>query len=349
MTTTARRLDLPGILDMMQAYKVTALLNTAIELGVFDRLALGPAPAPIVACDLGLDARGGRLLLNALAAIGLLESDGRSYALRDGADAHLVRGRTGYAGDMFRVMASRWEWDALQRLPDAVRRGGTVLDEHAETPEYEYWEDFAAYAHAVAAPTARMAAEALRTWADARTRLDVLDVACGHGLYGFTFAREHPRARVWSLDWPNVLPIACEHARELGVADRVTTIPGDMFEVPLGGPYDVVMITNVLHHFTEERGVELIRRASSAMEDGGRIVLVGFTVDEDEAPACDPAPHLFSILMLVWTHGGEVHSVAAYERMLAAGGFRNPVVHRVPSLPLRVIVAERAAGVGSHE
>ena len=341
MTTTARRLDLPGILEMMQAYKVTALLSTAIELGVFDRLAQGPASAPAVACDLGLDPRGARLLLNALAAIGLLEAGGSGYWLLDGAGAHLVRGRPGYAGDMARVMASRWEWDALRRLPEAVRQGGTVMDEHAETPGYAYWEDFAAYAHAVAGPTASRAAEALRPWAEARSRLDVLDVACGHGLYGFALAREHPKARVWSLDWPNVLPIACAHAREIGVADRVSTIPGDMFEVPLGGPYDVVMITNVLHHFTEERGVELIRRAAAVTAEDGRIVLVGFTVDDDEAPARDPSPHLFSILMLVWTYGGEVHSIAAYERMLAQGGFHDAVVHRVPSLPLRVIVARR--------
>lgn len=42
---TQRRLDLPGILDMLQAYKVTALLCAGIELGVFDRLALGRATA----------------------------------------------------------------------------------------------------------------------------------------------------------------------------------------------------------------------------------------------------------------------------------------------------------------
>jgi len=127
----------------------------------------------------------------------------------------------------------------------------------------------------------------------------------------------------------------------MGVADRTSVIAGDMFEVPLGGPYDVVMITNVLHHFSEAKGVELIRRAAGAMAPDGRLVLVGFTVDGGP-PVLDPAPHLFSILMLVWTHSGEVHSVGAYNQMLTAAGFREAAVYDVQSLPLRVMVAARA-------
>jgi C-methyltransferase len=326
---------------MMLAYKTTALLATGIELGVFDCLADGETEAATVAAKLGLDERGSKLLLNALGAIGLLESDGKSYRLGEGVDRHLVRGRPGYVGDMIRVMASPWEWDALRRLPDAVRHGGTVMDEHAESPGYRYWEDFAAFAGAVARPTAEHAAGVLAGWASARARLDVLDVACGHGLYGFTLAAHQPRARVWSLDWPNVLPIARRHAMELDVADRMSTIPGDMFEVALGGPYDVAYVTNVLHHFSEERATALLRRVGAAMEPDGKIVLVGFTSGEGP-PAADPAPHLFSILMLVWTTGGEVHSVDAYQRMLTASGFKNTTVHHVPSLPLRVIIAGKA-------
>lgn len=325
---------------MMLAYKTTALLRAGLELGVFDALASGSAPAEEIAAKLGLHERGARLLLNALAAIRLLESDGVSYTLDDSAADLLVRGRPGYVGDMAKVMASAWEWDALQRLPEAVRRGGPVVGEHAETPGYTYWEDFATFASAVARPASERAAHALAPWASARERLHVLDIACGHGLYGFTLAQRQRHARVWSLDWPNVLPIARGNGERLGVADRVSTIAGDMFEVPLGGPYDVVFITNVLHHFSEARGVDLLKRAGAAMASDGRIVLVGLTVD-DGPPACDPAPHLFSILMLVWTFEGEVHSVASYEGMLRAAGFGAPALHDVPSLPLRVIVADR--------
>jgi C-methyltransferase len=138
-----------------------------------------------------------------------------------------------------------------------------------------------------------------------------------------------------------VLPAARKHAAALGVADRVETIAGDMFSAPLGGPYDVVMVTNVLHHFAPERGVTLLRRLATTMVDDGRLVLVGFVTGDGREPARDAAAHLFSVLMLVWTTAGEVHSETTYQWMLDAAGFGEGRAHSVPGLPLSVIVADR--------
>jgi C-methyltransferase len=329
------------IFDLLLAYKNTAVLTAAIDLGVFDAIAAGAVTSSQVAKARELDERGARILLNALSALDLLTWDDSVYGLAAGAEKFLVRGQPGFVGDMAKVMASTWEWTALASLPDAVRCGGTVTEVNAETPGYDYWQDFAAYASAVAAPTARLMADVLGSWAQHRDRLDVLDLACGHGLYGYTLAQRQPQARIWSLDWPNVLPVALSHARQLGVEDRVSTIGGDMFSAELGGPYDVVMITNVLHHFSEERATQLLQRAARVMADDGRIVLVGFTTS-DAPPAAEASAHLFSILMLIWTHEGEVHSGRAYERMLADAGFSDVELHPVPGLPLRVIVGRRA-------
>ncbi|WP_218952014.1 class I SAM-dependent methyltransferase [Amycolatopsis anabasis] len=331
-----------GLFQIMQAYKRTSLLRTGVELGVFNRLATGPSGAAEVADALGLDPRGTRILLNALAAIHLVECDGSCYWLAPGADRLLAAGGAEFVGDMVRVFASDWEWDALKNLGEAVRRGGTVQAEHAETPEYEYWEDFAAHVPVVAEPTANVLTDILEPWATPRPELKVLDVACGHGVYGFSVARRFARAHVTSLDWENVLAVAASHAERFGVAARTDSIAGDMFEVPLGGPYDLALVTNVLHHFSEERATALLTRVASVVEPGGRIGLVGFTTD-DALPGDDPAPHLFSVLMLAWTFEGEVHSAECYRRMLAASGFGEPVSRTVPGLPYRVLVAERVS------
>jgi cyclopropane fatty-acyl-phospholipid synthase-like methyltransferase len=343
-----RELSRSDVFDMLLAYKNTAVLTTGIELGIFDAIAAGASTAAEVARYQGLDPRGARLLLNALSSLGLLESDGVTYGLPAGADKLLVRGNPGFVGDMAKVMASAWEWDALRSLPNAVRSGGTVVAQHAETPEYAYWEDFAAYAGAVATPAAELTADMLGAWAAGRERLNVLDMACGHGLYGYTFARRNPNARVWSLDWPNVLPVALARADRMGIADRVHSIAGDMFEADLGGPYDAVMITNVLHHFSRPRAAELLRRAAGVLADDGRIVVVGFTVS-DAPPAQDAAAHLFSILMLIWTHEGEVHSLEDYQGMLHDAGFTDPESRNVAGSPLWVITARPTAGFTPRE
>lgn len=344
----SRELSRSDIFDMLLAYKNTAVLTTGIELGIFDAIAAGASTAAEVAHQQSLNPRGTKLLLNALSSLGLLDSDGITYALVGGAEKLLVRGNRGFVGGMAKVMASTWEWDALRSLPDAVRRGGTVVAQHAETPEYAYWEDFAAYADAVAAPAAELTSDMLSVWATGRERLNVLDMACGHGLYGYTLATRYPNARVWSLDWPNVLPVAVARADRMGIADRVRTIAGDMFEADLGGPYDTVMITNVLHHFSRSRAAELLRRARSVLAEDGRIVVVGLTVS-DAPPAEDAAAHLFSILMLIWTHEGEVHSLQDYQRMLHGTGFTDVESRNVAALPLWVISARPTDGFTPQE
>jgi ubiquinone/menaquinone biosynthesis C-methylase UbiE len=330
----------PELFEMMQVYKKTSLLRAGLNLGVFDALAAGPRNIEDVAQRIQAHPRGTRILVNALASIGLLELKDGKFRLTSGAARHLVSTGPEYVGGMARVFASDWEWDALKDLAAAVRRGGTVQEVHAETPGYEYWEDFASYATTVAEPTARVLADVLAPWAGRRETLDVLDVACGHGVYGYTIAVSHPQARVWSLDWPNVLEITKQHAKRLGVRARAQFIPGDMFEVPLGGPYDLVLVTNVTHHFAEERVTALLTRLASVVRPGGRVVIVGF-IRSDGPPALDPAPHLFSVLMLAWTFQGESHSVEVYNRALGASGFGDAVVHPT-RLPFRILVAQRS-------
>ncbi len=282
------------------------------------------------------------MLLNALTAAGLLEQDEpRRYRLTELSGRFLVRGQPTYLGDMVNVIASGWEWEAMDRLADAVRKGGSVVEENAETPEFGYWRTFAADAHAIAGPSAKAVAQVLAPWAAARPELSVLDMACGHGLYGFAFAQLLEHAQVWSLDWPSVIDVALRHAARLGVADQVHGLAGDMFSVDLGGPYDLVLITNVLHHFSVERAEELLRRAAAATKPGGKVAVVGFVTDEDRSAAANRQAHMFALLMLAWTTEGDVHTAEAYRRMFGSAGYHDVTTHAVPGLPAHIMVGTR--------
>lgn len=329
------------IVQMLHGLLVAATLRTGIVLGVFDQLAQGAADAASLAAAIGADERGTRILLEALLAIGLLEGGGGTYRLTAAADAHLVRGRPAYLGGLGYIMGGDRLWDGFKRLPEAVRRGGTVMEDHAETPGHPFWEDFATYSAAIAGPAAAPLAAILAPWAAARRPLAVLDVACGSGLYGFTLARQHPHARVWALDWPNVLAISRGFAQNLGVLDRVRFIEGDMFEAPLGGPYDLLIASHVFHHFSEERSTELMRRLAGALKPDGRIAIHDFVPGEEPASE-NPFSRLFSVIMLVWTREGEAHPLSRYQRMLAASGFAPPTVHESAGMPSRWLIADRA-------
>ena len=329
---SARRSDLPmeALMEMVGGAQATVVVQAAVELGVFDQLAGGSSDAGSVAAEIKADERGTRILLEALAAIGLVEIDAGGYRLSPLADAALVHGRPAYFGGMVRLMA-----DMLQRtgphLAAAVRHGGTVLEENADAPEFALFEEFAA----ASAPMARVHAEALAGIlapfvAGRDGGLDVLDVACGSGLYSLTLAGRYPQARVTLNDWANVLEVTRGTVDRLGLGDRAAFLPGDVFEIPLGGPYDLIVASNIFHMFSEERSRRLLGRLAGALRPGGRLAIQGPMAAG--APTDDRFPRLFSMLLLAMTSGGEAHTLSTYERLLADAGLVVLDVHDLPGV-----------------
>lgn len=328
------------IMRMFQGYQITSILKAGIELGIFDYLAKGLADAPSIATAIGASERGTRILLDALGALGVVESHKGMYRLTPVADTHLVKGRSAYLGDLAYILVSKHFWERYRQLPEAVRRGGTMMEDHAETPGHPFWEDFAVYSSVVAGQASEILANILAPWASSRQPLEVLDVACGTGLYGYTLAKYQPHARVWSLDWPNVLSITRNYAERLGILDRVRFIEGDMFEVPLKGPYDLILVSHVFHHFSKERCTQLLHRFAGALKPDGRIAIHDF-IPGEASPRVDAFSYLFSVLMLVWTREGEAHSLDSYRQMLVATGFTSPFVFDSEAITSRILIADR--------
>lgn len=329
------------IMNMMQGAQVTAILQAGVELGVFDRIAEGKNDASSIATAIGASERGTRILVDALAALGLVEQDGSGYRLSPPAATFLVSTEPAYLGAMVRIMAGEWSWIAYPRLAEAVRSGGTVLEENVETPEFSFWETFAASSTGVAGPAAHAVAEILAPWARERDPLEVLDIACGSGLFGLTLAGQQEHARLTLLDWPNVLAITRGTVEQRGLLERTDFIEGDVFEVPLGGPYDVILASHILHHFSEDRCLQLLRRLAEALKPDGKLAINEFTA-AGERIADEPFPRLFSVIMLSFSHEGEAYPVSTYRRLLEKAGFAAPEVHQGRGMPSRFLIAEKA-------
>lgn len=329
-------------MSMMQGLQASAILQAGVELGVFDVIAAGTTGVKGVAAATGASERGTRILLDALVALGLLERAGVTYELTPQADAYLVSDRPAYLGGMVRIICGEWAWASFARLGEAVRHGGTLLEDPGETPEHAFWETFASASVGMSTPVAHALADVLGPWAASRNSLEVLDVACGSGLYSLTLAERQERARVTLLDWSNVLERTRETVERLGLQHRTRTIEGDVFEVPLGGPYDLIVASHILHHFSEERCVELLKRLAAVLKPDGRLAINEFV--PGERPADEPFPHLFSVIMLTWTHEGEAYPLETYERLLQASGFAAPEVHTGAGLTSRFLIAAPRGG-----
>jgi len=95
----------------------------------------------------------------------------------------------------------------------------------------------------------------------------VLDIAAGHGVSAISVAQAVPQAEITAVDWQAVLEVAHANASAAGISDRYRTVPGSAFEVYWGRDFDLVLLTNFLHHFDQETCIKLLEKARQSLSD----------------------------------------------------------------------------------
>lgn len=330
--------DIGRIFTAFTAYQQTGALKAAIDLDLFTAIGEGVRTADALAARRGATERGMRSLCDFLTATGFLTKERDGYALTPHTGPFLDRRSPMYVGSVLNFIASPTLFHAFSDVTAAVRKGGTALEGDGSTePEHPMWVDFARGMAPLAALTAQMLAGVVVP--DGGAPRKVLDVAAGHGLFGITLAKQHPETQVVALDWANVLAVATENARAAGVADRFRTIPGSAFDVAWGEGYDLVLLTNFLHHFDVPTCERVLRKAHAALAPGGRAVALEFVPNADRVSP--PEAATFSLVMLVTTPHGDAYTYAEYERMLRNTGFARSTLHDLPIPNQRVVVAWR--------
>jgi C-methyltransferase len=327
-----------AIFQMLNAAQVTALLTSGVELGFFAKLDGAAATADELATRIGCPARTTRMLAEALTVIGLCEKNAGKYRLSPLAAETLVPGRPAYIGDMTGILGSPMMWQGLSRLGEAVRAGGSVLEQHAETPENPFWETFATSSGSVSMVSSQLLGGLLGGFiAGKKGPVRVLDIAAGSGIYGYSLCKAYPNVELTALDWPNVLEKTREWGQRLGIdASRVHYLAGNLFEVDFGGPYDVILASHIYHHFDPATCLALTRKIAGALAPRGRVAVHEFLTDGD-----NPAGIMFAITMLVSTRKGTAYTHADFRGWFAEAGLASPTVHPNVGLPTSFLVGEK--------
>jgi len=321
------------IFAALSAYERTAALSAAIELDLFTAIGEGVTTVDALARRTGAAERGVRILADYLVVDGFLTKQSGEYGLAPEAAAFLDRRSPMYLGTMCRFLGTPAFSRRFERLADAVRRGGTVDEQHMVVPEQPLWVEFARSMASLQAPVAGLVADAV-----GRAER-VLDIAAGHGLFGIAVARANPNATIIAQDWESVLAVARENAEKSGVADRLRLLPGSAFEVDFGTGLDLVLIPNFLHHFDPPTCVALLRKVHDALVPGGRAAISEFVPDESRVAPAIPAA--FSLKMLVTTPGGDAYTYAELDRMCRDAGFTATELRPLPPTPQSLVLARR--------
>lgn len=324
----------PALLfDTFNAYQRTQAIKTAIELELFTAIAEGRTTARAIAERCEASERGTRILCDFLVISGFLTKEGSEYALTPDSAMFLDKRSPAYMGTVTGFILSPHITDNFDRLTETVRRGGCVSDSALE-PDHPMWVEFARAMAPMMAMPAQLIAQLVDP--DKEKKLRVLDIASGHGLYGIAFAKQNPQIEVTAVDWPKVLEVATENATAAGVSGRYHTNPGSAFDVDYGTGYDIVLLTNFLHHFDKQTCEVLLRKVHGALADGGRAVALEFVPNDDRVTP--PQAAAFSMQMLGGTPSGDAYTFAELEEMFRNAGFARSDLHELPPTIERVVV-----------
>ena len=324
------------IWETMNAYQRTEALRAGIELDIFTRIGAGLGSVEPLAAACSASPKGIRVLCDYLTIIGLLEKTDGVYRLTPSTAVFLDRNSPACMASTARFINSHKLMQSFHNLAGTVRRGGTSLPAGGMVEaDLTEWEVFAESMTPIMHGAAQFIAEKA---AVANPRL-VLDVAAGHGLFGITVASRCPDAQIVAQDWAGVLKIASRNANQAGVGDRYRQLPGDAFTVDFGSGYDVVLITNFLHHFSSAQCEGLLKRLHAAMRPGGLLITLEFVPNADRITP--PIPASFSLMMLGSTPEGDAYTSVELDGMLRSAGFGSNELMNVPQSPQQLIVSRR--------
>ena len=320
------------------AYQRTEALKAAIELEVFTAIGEGKTTTIEIADRTSASERGIRILCDFPCVMGFLTKEDGSYKLTPESALFLDTRSPAYLGSSIEFLLSPMLTDGFKDLTGAVRKGGTVASKEGTiAPEHPIWVKFARAMTGMMALPAKLMANLVDEKADQKLR--VLDIAAGHGLYGIAFANKNPQTEVVAVDWPSVLEVARENADKAGIADRYQTIAGSAFDVDYGKGYDLVLLTNFLHHFDPATCETLLRKVHAALADDGRAVILEFVPNEDRISP--PETAAFSMVMLGSTPAGDAYTFPELERMCSAAGFAHSEIHQLPPSIQQVVISNK--------
>jgi len=339
MSTSAAQQPSPQLFfQTINAHQRTEALKAAIDLEVFTAIGEGNATAAEIAKRCQTSEKGMRVLCDFLTTMEMLTKQGDRYGLTLDSSVFLDKRSPAYIGGATEFLCSPMLTAGFQHMTEAVRKGGTAIDGDGTLgPEHPIWVNFARGMAPMMAIPAQMMAKLVDPNAD--RKLKILDIAAGHGLFGITFATQNKQAEITAVDWKAVLEVAKENAQKAGVADRYSTIEGSAFDVEFGSGYDLVLLTNFLHHFDPPTCETLLRKVRAALADGGRAVTLEFVPNDDRVTPPEVAG--FSLVMLVGTPSGDAYTFRELEQMFANAGFSRSTIHALPPTFQQVVISEK--------
>ena len=311
------------IVTLMDGFRASKALFTAVQLGLFDRLHDRAATCEELASETSCAPHALERLLGFCASRGLLAVDAHGRFRNTTTANRFLRNDspetlTGYILYSDRILYRLWG-----RLEDALHEGSNrwtqefgakddIFDHFFASDEDK--EVFLKGMHGFGVTTSPRVVTAF----DLSRFGTFADLGGGTGHLVIEACRRHEGMRGVVFDLPKVRPVAERHIAAAGMADRITFAGGSFFEDGLPQA-DLYAMGRILHDWSEEKVRLLIRRTFERLPASGGLLIAEKLLNPlKDGPA---TAQLQSLNMLVCTEGRE-RTAAEYEALARDAGFR---------------------------
>jgi len=242
------------LLDTQIAFTAARAIMVAAEVGLFEALGKGDQTAGAIAAKCGTDPNATKHLLECLVGIGYASWRDGKFGLPRSMRKWLLKSSP--SSIVAKLAFQSMEWDFVAKIGQFVRSGKPLdIHSHMNAQEWAIYQD--GMRDVAANPAVELA-----------KRMPVPQGS--HGLFSTELCKRHPALVATILELPGAVDRATEIAQQEGLGARVKHKIGDALSDDLGeATFDVVMINNLVHHFSPEQNANLARRVARALAPGG--------------------------------------------------------------------------------
>jgi acetylserotonin O-methyltransferase len=330
--------DPSPIIDLIEAFRRSKTMFTAVSLGVFDLLEDKPRDVDAIAAELRTETHALERLLDACVGLKLLRRHVGAYENEQVASTYLCQNSrhalTGYILYSNDVLFSLWS-----HLDDAVREGtprwqqsfsieGGIFDHFFRTEEAK--QTFIQGMHGLGLLSSPKVVEAFDLSRFGR----LVDLGGATGHLAIAACERYPELKAVVFDLPQVIESALAQAGQSTASNRIDVMAGDFFRDELPEA-DLFAISRILHDWAEHKIEKLLINIFNHLPSGGGILIAEKLLLEDRTGPI--SAQLQSLNMLVCTEGKE-RTLGEYRRLLEDAGFHN-VEGRLTGAPLDAVLA----------
>ncbi len=320
--------DAAAVFDLLSGLAVAQILRALAALRIADHLADGALTAEEVAEREDSHPRATYRLMRAASSLGLLSYEGDHRFGLTGRGRLLRSGVPGSLRSLVLTQTGHSHWQSWALFPEAVRQGTTQTKKALGSDIFEYFaqpenaDEAALFAQAMGDLSGLVTQGAVAALSTTGVST-VVDVGGANGDFVLALMEADPRLHGQVLDLPHAVDSARGAAEKHGLSGRFSALAGDFFaEVPSA---DLYLLKTILHDWDDTQCTQILRNCRSAVNDGGRALVVEMVIGEIGKP--DFATRA-DMTMLTMTNGQE-RDLDEFDALFAASGWRRSTTYPV--------------------